>query len=159
MGHRRRAGIILPRDYEKEPSRRYPIWVRIGGLNARYTAVTNLMERHSELSHLWEQDDTPRFILVQLDGAGPFGDPYQINSANSGPYGDALVQELIPRLESKFRAMAKPGARVLSGTSTGGWVALALQIFYPDFFNGAWSSSPDPGAIRAARSAPDVAAP
>ena len=82
-----RAGIILPRDYEKEPSRNYPIWVRIGGLNARYTAVTNLMERHSELSHLWEQDDTPRFILVQLDGAGPFGDPYQINSANSGPYG------------------------------------------------------------------------
>lgn len=144
-----RAGIILPRDYERETSKKYPLWVRIGGLNVRYTSVTNVMERHSELSRLWEQDDTPRFILLQLDGAGPFGDPYQVNSANSGPYGDAVTQELIPHIEKTFRAMGQSHARVLSGTSTGGWVALALQIFYPDFFNGTWVSCPDPVDFRA----------
>jgi S-formylglutathione hydrolase FrmB len=98
---------------------------------------------------VWQADDTPRFILLQLDGAGPLGDPYYVNSANNGPYGDALVQELIPFVEEKFRGIGEPRARFLSGTSTGGWVSLALQIFYPDFFNGTWSSCPDPVDFRA----------
>jgi len=97
----------------------------------------------------WLADDTPRFIVLQLDGAGPFGDPYQINSANNGPYGDAITQELIPEIETRFRAIGQPHARVLSGTSTGGWVSLALQVFYPDFFNGTWSCCPDPMDFRA----------
>ncbi len=144
-----RAGVILPRDYSREPSRRYPLWIRVGGLNVRYTAVSRLMAPKMDFQKTWLAKDTPRFILLQLDGAGPFGDPYQINSANNGPYGDAITQELIPQIEARFRAIAKPQARVLSGTSTGGWVSLALQIFYPDFFNGAWSSCPDPVDFRA----------
>ena len=79
-------------------------------------------------------------ILLHLDGAGPYGDPYQINSENNGPYGDALTQELIPFIEREFRGNGK---RVLDGGSTGGWVSLALQILYPDFFSGAWSFCPD----------------
>src|SRR5262249_15751814 len=85
-----------------------------------------------------------QMIYVLPDGAGPNGDSYQVNSANNGPYGDALVQELIPAIEKQFRTIGEPRGRVLGGVSTGGWVALALQIFYPDFFNGAWVSSPDP---------------
>ncbi len=138
-----RAGILLPSDYATDPTRRYPLWVRIGGFNTRYSAISQL------LGNTWMADDSPRFILLQLDGAGPFGDPYYVNSANNGPYGDALVQELIPWVESKFRVLGQPRTRVLSGTSTGGWVALALQIFYPDFFNGAWASCPDPVDFRA----------
>jgi hypothetical protein len=144
-----RAGILLPRDYERESGRRYPLWIRIGGLNTRYTAVTNLTETGSEFRNTWLGSRTPRFILVQLDGAGPLGDPYQINSANSGPFGDAVVRELIPLIENRFRAIGGGRARVLSGTSTGGWVALALQVFYPDCFNGAWASCPDPVDFRA----------
>jgi putative esterase len=144
-----RAGIVLPPDYEREPSRRYGLWVRIGGLNTRYTTVSELMAKDSEFRKTWLGKDTPRLILVQLDGAGPYGDPYQINSANNGPYGDAITQELIPHIEARFRAIGQPRARVLSGTSTGGWVSLALQVFYPDFFNGAWSSCPDPVDFRA----------
>ncbi len=144
-----RAGVLLPRDYEREPARRYPLWIRVGGLNSRFTAITNLMADGSEFVQTWLADGTPRFVLAQLDGAGPLGDPYQVNSANDGPYGDALTQELIPHIESTFRLLGQPRARVLSGTSTGGWVSLALQIFYPDFFNGAWSASPDPVDFRA----------
>jgi hypothetical protein len=144
-----RAGIVLPRDFKAEDSRRYPLWVQIGGFATRYDIVRNLMKQGSHFCKVWLADETPRFILLQLDGAGPYGDPYYVNSANNGPYGDALVQELIPFVESNFHAIGKPTARVLSGTSTGGWVCLALQIFYPDFFNGAWSSSPDPVDFRA----------
>ena len=144
-----RAGIVLPRDYERDSARHYPLWVRVGGLNARFSAVNRLMAKDSDFRKTWLAEDTPRFILLLLDGAGPYGDPYQVNSANNGPYGDALVQELIPFVETKFRAAGQARARVLSGTSTGGWVALALQIFYPDLFNGAWSACPDPVDFRA----------
>ena len=144
-----RAGIVLPRDYERDPSRRYPLWVRIGGLDTRYTSVLSLMGKKSELPKIWQADDTPRLILLQLDGAGPNGDPYYVNSANNGPFGDALVQELIPHVEARFRAIGQPRARFLSGASTGGWVSLALQVFYPDCFNGTWSSCPDPVDFRA----------
>jgi len=66
-----------------------------------------------------------------------------VNSVNNGPYGDALVKEMIPYLEAHFRMLAKPYARVLTGGSTGGWESLGVQVFYPDFFGGTWALYPD----------------
>jgi hypothetical protein len=144
-----RAGIILPRDYTTEPSRTYPLRIQIGGYGQRYTAVQRKMREGTQFRAAWLADDAPRMILLHLDGDGPFGDPYQVNSDNNGPYGDAITQELIPHVEKKFRAIGKPFARVLDGGSTGGWVSLALQIFYPDFFGGTWSYCPDSVDFRA----------
>ncbi len=144
-----RVGIILPRDYERDTTRRYSLLVNIGGYGSRFTRVQRLMDEKSDFRKTWLADDTPRMIGVFLDGDGPYGDSYQINSANNGPYGDALTQELIPQIEKQFRAIGKPEARFLTGGSTGGWVSLALQIFYPDYFNGAWSGFPDPLDFRA----------
>ena len=97
----------------------------------------------------WMAEDAPRMLLIHLDGAGPYGDPYQVNSANNGPYGDAVTGELIPYVEREFRGTGEPYARGLDGSATGGWVSLALQVFYPDFFNGAWASCPDSLDFRA----------
>jgi hypothetical protein len=77
------------------------------------------------------------------DGAGPYGDPYQVDSDNNGPYGAALTQEVIPFVEKTFRCLGTPQSRFTHGGSTGGWVSLALQVFYPEFFNGCWSQCPD----------------
>ncbi len=144
-----RAGVILPRDFDKSPDRRYPLRVEIGGYGTRYTAVQDLMDESSRFRRAWLDDDAPRMVLLHLDGVGPYGDPYQVNSDNNGPYGDAVTQELIPYVEKKFRCIGEPYARVLSGASTGGWVSLALQVFYPDYFNGAWAHAPDPVDFRA----------
>jgi hypothetical protein len=118
--------------------------VHIGGFGSRFTGARGGAGGKGGLGA-----DAPPMLMLYLDGAGPFGDPYQVNSANNGPYGDAVTQELIPFVEQKFRGIGKPYARVLDGASTGGWVSLALQIFYPDFFNGAWSHAPDPVDFRA----------
>ncbi|HWY74331.1 MAG TPA: alpha/beta hydrolase-fold protein [Verrucomicrobiae bacterium] len=144
-----RAGVLLPPDFVANPHRKYPLFVRIGGLDTRYWQVLSLMAEGSGFRKAWLADGTPRMIVLQLDGAGPWGDAYQVNSANNGPYGDAITQELIPYVEEKFRAVGQPKARVLSGGSTGGWASLALQVFYPDFFNGTWSSCPDGVDFRA----------
>ncbi len=138
-----RAAVILPRDFEQEPDRRYPLRVHIGGFGSRSRGAGFRMSEFSRFRTLWMADDTPRMLFLHLDGAGPLGDPYQVNSANHGPYGDAVTQELIPHVEQTYRGIGNAQSRVLDGGSTGGWVALALQIFYPDYFNGAWAFCPD----------------
>jgi Putative esterase len=138
-----RAGVILPRGFAHEPDRRYPVRVHIGGYGGRYTEVDDMMAEGTGFRRAWMADDSPPMILIHLDGAGPLGDPYQIDSANHGPYGAAVTGELIPHIEKTFRGIGRGEARVLDGGSTGGWVALALQVFYPDSFNGAWSFCPD----------------
>ncbi len=144
-----RAGVILPRSHASTPARRYPLRVKIGGYGQRFTAVQRMMNPGDDFRRAWDAADAPQMILLHLDGDGPYGDSYQVNSANNGPYGDAITRELIPYVEKKFRAIGQPFARVLDGGSTGGWVSLALQVFYPDFFNGTWSFCPDGVDFRA----------
>jgi hypothetical protein len=89
-------------------------------------------------------ETTPRFIVVTLQHPTPFyDDSYAVNSPNQGPYDDAILEELIPKVEESFRIIRKPYARVMTGGSTGGWITAAQQIYHPDFFGGAWSFCPD----------------
>jgi S-formylglutathione hydrolase FrmB len=97
-----------------------------------------------QFSEWWFSKRAPQIIYVFLDSQGPFGDSYQVDSENNGPCGKALTEELIPEIERQVHYRKDSGKRYLTGMSTGGWVALGLQIFYPDFFNGTWSYSPDP---------------
>lgn len=137
-----RAAVVLPPGFDASPDKRYPLLVAIGGYGTRYNQVGGWVRR------VRAADALP-CVILHLDGAGPFGDPYQVNSANNGPIGDAVTQELIPHVEKSFRCIGDPRARFTTGTSTGGWVSLALQVLYPDFFNGCWSFAPDPVDFRA----------
>lgn len=144
-----RAGVILPPGFDKDKDTKYPLRIHVGGFGSRYTRVEEFMENGAAHRTAREAKGAPRMLVLYLDGAGPLGDPYQVNSANHGPYGDAVTQELIPHVEKKYRGVGTGSARVLDGASTGGWVSLALQVFYPDFFNGVWAHAPDPVDFRA----------
>jgi hypothetical protein len=112
-------------------------------------ALSRNPELGYEFYQLWNSDSFPRMFAVTFQDPTPyFDDSYAVNSANNGPYGDALLTELIPHLEEHFRMIPKSYARVLTGGSTGGWRSLALQAHYPDFFGGAWISAPDPIDFR-----------
>jgi hypothetical protein len=88
-------------------------------------------------------------VLVQIQHANPYyDDSYAVNSENVGPYGDAITRELVPYLDKTFRGLG-PWARGMYGGSTGGWEALAAQVFYPDDYNGAIANCPDPIDFRA----------
>jgi len=125
-----RVGVVLPPNFAKEPNKKYGLIVDIGGFGTRYTQATGT-------------EPDPRFVQIVPDGAGPYGDPYQVDSANNGPYGAALTTEVIPHIEKTFRCVGTPKGRFTTGGSTGGWVSFALQVFYPDYFNGCWSQCPD----------------
>ena len=97
----------------------------------------------------WTAPGFPRMVYMQIQQATPYyDDGYAINSANHGPYGDAINYELIPHVEKKFRCIGEGWARVMYGCSTGGWIVIASQIFYPDMYNGCWTYSPDPMDFR-----------
>jgi len=152
------AIVLLPKGYEDHPDVSYPVHYKQGHFSLRApnnftTEPPSESDRRSlsgfEFYKAWTSDDFPRMFVVTFQHPCPyFDDSYAVNSANCGPYGDALVTELIPYLESQFRMIPKPYARVLSGGSTGGWESLALQVFYPDFFGGTWPHYPDPIDFR-----------
>jgi S-formylglutathione hydrolase FrmB len=138
-----KAAILLPSGYFDNPGKTYPICYRAPGLNGRSYYINGLMTEKA-FTDWWFSKDAPQMIYVFLDSQGPFGDTYQVDSENNGPCGKALTEELIPEIERLVRYDSKSHQRFLTGYSTGGWVALGLQIFYPDFFDGTWSYSPDP---------------
>jgi hypothetical protein len=137
------ATILLPMGYDSHPDVYYPVLYSQGHFSTR--APYGFLGEKSAFYKIWTSADFPRMIVVTFQHPCPyFDDSYAVNSVNCGPYGDAIMTELIPKIEEQFRIIRKPYARVLSGGSTGGWETLALQIFHPDFFGGGWSFCPDP---------------
>jgi hypothetical protein len=157
------ATVLLPQGYDEHPNVHYPVLYEQGhfSLGAPMGFTTDSLpaptavqlsrkalyntEPGYEFYKEWTAPGLPRMFVITFQHPTPyFDDSYAVNSANNGPYGDALMQELIPYLESHFRIIAKPYARTLSGGSTGGWESLALQLYHPDFFGGTWTLYPDP---------------
>lgn len=135
------ATVLLPKDYDRT-SMSYPVLYRQGHFGLRDPLG---FDRDTVLARDWMRDDFPRVIAVSFQHPNPyFDDSYGVNSLNVGPYGDAIMNELIPEVEKRFRTISEPWARWLDGGSTGGWESLALQVFHPDFFGGTWSYCPDP---------------
>ncbi|HEX9728776.1 MAG TPA: hypothetical protein VGA37_09760 [Gemmatimonadales bacterium] len=167
------ANILLPEAFDEHPNARYPLVVdhghfpyTFGGfreappdaeLPCSYSARFDLdcynriqQEHAHQFYRDWIGPDSPRVLLINVQHPTPFyDDSYAVNSANNGPYGDAIMRELIPYIERKYRGLGEGWARFTYGGSTGGWEAMAVQVFYPDDFNGAWVACPDPIDFRA----------
>jgi hypothetical protein len=145
------ANVLLPSDYWDGSDREYPVLYLTGhfpGGGAPYGYSDEPGEgrgRYAGFSEFWRSPESPKMILISVRDANPYYDTgHSVNSPNVGPYGDAFTRELIPHLEEEFRILSDPWARVLAGGSTGGWEALAIQIFNPDLFGGTWGWCPDP---------------
>ena len=141
------ANVLLPADYGTSPATRYPVIYLQGhfpGREAPFGFATGPDPGDADFTRFWLSDAAPRVIVVTIRDANPYYDTsYSVNSANVGPYGDAIVNELMPLIDRDFRTIDAPWARVLAGGSTGGWEALALQVFHPDLFGGTWTWCPD----------------
>ena len=167
------AHVLLPEGFDEHPEARYPLMIfhghfpyDFGGfsetpppddLDCEHSARFDLdcynrivqQEAH-DFYQTWTGPDFPRMLIIEIQHANPYyDDSYAVNSANLGPYGDAITYELIPYIEKTFRGQGEPWSRFLYGGSTGGWEAMAAQVFYPDEYNGAFAACPDPIDFRA----------
>ncbi len=165
------AFVILPEGYDSHPDAHYPLIVNPAHFPANIRAFSEippdptLQDGDSagaseegpgplaattakyayEFYQYWKSSKAPRMLFMAIQHPTPYyDDSYGVNSPNTGPFGDAITQELIPEIEKRFRGLAQPWARALTGCSTGGWEALGMQVFYPDFYNGTWAGAPSP---------------
>lgn len=168
-----RANVLVPEGFDEHPDAHFPLMIFEDHFNDDFHGFRttppepDLKPDYSERFHIagynriqqeeahkfyqqWIAPKFPRFLVAQINHANPYyDDSYAVNSANLGPYGDAIETELIPAIEKKFRAIGQGWARFAYGGSTGGWEALAVQLFYPDHYNGIFAACPDPVDFRA----------
>lgn len=136
-----RGWVVLPPDYDKDSSHRYPTVYWTHGFGG---TLPNCKLRGIQMYERMAAGKMPPMIWVMLDEHLPTGTHEFADSVNNGPWGSALTQEYIPWLESHYRMVARPQGRFLQGHSSGGWATLQLQVNYPRIFGGTWSTSPDP---------------
>jgi hypothetical protein len=162
------AHILLPEGWDTHPNVKYPLAIYHGHFPDDFggwrtmppdeNLVPDTVKRFNLIGYnkivqqeaydfykMWTGPDFPRVIAIEIQHANPFyDDSYAVNSVNIGPYGDAITYELIPEIEKRFRGIGQGWARFMYGGSTGGWEALAAQVFYPDQYNGSYAACPDP---------------
>ncbi len=162
------ATVLVPAGFDQHPNAHFPLMLFEDHFNDGFAEFRtsppdpNLKPDYSERFHLegynriqqqeayklyqtWIAKGFPRFLVVKIQTANPFyDDSYAVDSANLGPYGETIETELIPAVEKQFRAIGQGWARFVYGGSTGGWEAMAAQVFYPDHYNGAFIACPDP---------------
>lgn len=167
------AHVLLPKGFEENQEARYPLMIFHGhfpddfggfrtippdpNLEPDYSARFdvkgyNIIQQQEayDFYKRWNDPDFPRFLIIEIQHPTPYyDDSYAVNSASQGPYGDAITYELIPHIEKEFRGIGKGWSRFLYGGSTGGWEALAVQVKYPEEYNGCFAACPDPIDFRA----------
>jgi hypothetical protein len=165
--------VLVPEGFDAHPKARYPLIINHGHFPEDFGGFRETppdpdlkpdysdrfqwkgynrkqQEEAYRFYKLWIGPDFPRALIVEIQHANPFyDDSYAVDSANVGPYGEAIQTELIPYLEKKYRALGTGWSRFVYGGSTGGWEAMAVQVLYPDFYNGAYAACPDPIDFRA----------
>jgi len=167
------AHVLLPKGFEDHPEANYPLMVFHGHFPADFGGFRttppdadmkpeyserfgvdgyNIIQQQESFDFYqrWNEPDFPRFLIVKIQHPTPYyDDSYAVNSASQGPYGDAITHELIPHIEKEFRGLGEGWSRFLYGGSTGGWEALAVQVKYPNEYNGCFAACPDPIDFRA----------
>ncbi len=162
------AIVLLPAGWDTHPNAHYPVLIHHGHFPANMESDgwrdtppdpnARASQRDAQAAAYqfykdWNGPKFPRMIHVLVQHPTPyFDDSYAVNSANNGPYGDAITLDLIPMIEKQFRGIGAGWARVTTGGSTGGWEAFGVQVMYPDAYNGAWALCPDPIDFRSYRS-------
>ena len=168
------ANVLVPHGFDKKSKTRYPLMIFHGHFpytfrgfrttpptapeedtiyNSRFgiTGYKYIQQKEAyDLYNTWTSNDFPRFLAIEIQHQNPYyDDSYAVNSANIGPYGDAITYELIPHVEKLFNGVGEAWGRFLYGGSTGGWESLAAQVLYPKEYNGCFAACPDPIDFRA----------
>lgn len=162
------AHVLLPKNFDKHPEARFPLMIFHGHFPSDFGGFRttppdkdlepdyserfdvegyNIIQQQEayDFYKRWNEPDFPRFIIIEIQHPTPYyDDSYAVNSASQGPYGDAITYELIPYIEKEFQGIGEGWSRFLYGGSTGGWEALAVQVKYPDQYNGCFAACPDP---------------
>jgi enterochelin esterase-like enzyme len=124
----RRAYVYTPPDYDTNASARYPVlylqhgagedergWHKQGRMNF---IMDNLLASKKAV---------PMLIVMDRGYASRPGD-----AANKNSFGDVLLEEIIPLIDSKYRTIADRDHRAMAGLSMGGMQTLQIGLTHLD---------------------------
>ncbi len=137
--------VYLPECYEREPSRRLPVFYLHDGQNlfdGRTSYVAGrTWEAGSTADRLTAAGEMEPVILVGVANAGlrrmaeytAIRDT-RMGGGEGGAYGRLLIEELKPFIDRVYRTRTDPVDTALGGSSLGGLISLYLGFLRPDIF-------------------------
>lgn len=139
-----KATVVLPSSYYESEKARFPVIYTVSGFGGTHETMGRSLSQGGSKPIKGEVE----FIRIYLDGQCKWGHHVYADSAKNGPRGAALIHELIPEIDRRYRTVEASTARFVTGHSSGGWSSLWLQVNYPEVFGGVWSTAPDPVDFR-----------
>ncbi len=146
----RNVSIYLPPSYETSSTRLYPViyllhgitdtdqtWTRAWSKNSDgYATILDVMDKGIADGRFGEM------IIVMPDQNTRAMGSFYVNSSVTGNWEDFTAKELVGHIDSKYRTVAKPESRGITGHSMGGYGALTLAMKNPDVFSVAYGINP-----------------
>lgn len=133
------CSAVLPGGYDDPAGsfRRRPLMILLHGAYGNHTNLQERIDVPGMLDRLMSSGVLPEFIAVFPDGFNS----YYIDGP-SLRMETAIIRDLIPFLEKKYRVITAPKSRVIGGISMGGYGAVRLALKYPELFSSAVGISP-----------------
>lgn len=143
VGRTLKYNVVLPKGYDANPDKRYPVLYLLHGYTSNYTDWARLGAGKAAVPY--------DLIVVMADG----GNSWYVNWAKSegeakDAWEDALVKDLIPHVDKTYRTIAERKGRAINGLSMGGYGAMTVGLRNPEMFASVGSHS---GAIGLAKQA------
>jgi S-formylglutathione hydrolase FrmB len=130
LGHAVHYTVLLPPSFDSQKTRRYPILYYLRGLGDNDQSLARL-GGWDLVQKMQEEGQIGEFLIATPDG----GRSFYINSRDGEErYEDFFMQEFMPEVEHRYRAIGTRAARGISGTSMGGYGALRYAFRYPNLF-------------------------
>ena len=143
----RRMKVYLPPNYNQS-SEEYPVLYLLHGGGGDENAWTELGLANRIMDNLINAGDAKPMIVVMTNGnpnqesawhVAPGHDPVR-ESDSQNPmatmrFEESLVADVIPFIESNYRAKTGKENRAVTGLSMGGWQTQKLSLNYPEMFN------------------------
>ncbi len=136
--HERPVWVYVPPGYDDEPDRRYATVYVIQGYTghlAMWRNRTPFRQPFPETADaVFASGEAPPTILVYVDAWTSYGGSQFVDSPGTGAYHSYLCDEVVPFVDERYRTLARPEHRAISGKSSGGFGAMITPMLRPDLF-------------------------
>jgi len=134
---KRRLHVYTPHGYEKS-SGKLPVLYLFHGSGDNDATWTEGGRAHFIADNLQAQHKAVPMLIVMTDGHAFSGNPTQVStnmvSRNVTMFGEDLLHDVIPLIESTYRVKAGRDSRAIIGLSMGGGQSLSIGLHHRDMF-------------------------
>ncbi len=132
--------VYVPPGYDDDQDRRFPSIYVIQGYTGHIAMWRNRTAYRQPFPETADQvfarGDAPPAIMVYVDAWTGYGGSQFVDSPGTGRYHSYLCDEVVPWVDQRYRTLASPEHRGITGKSSGGFGAMITPMLRPDLFGG-----------------------